>query len=450
MLFGLLLSILTATYSLTSTTTVESSGEVPANATYYYARTATTGQKGQMTAGNSTCLSLAGWDGSTIHSLALQMRSNKTSGTGSLSVRIGNEVVWSIANQPFEHESWHGSYTTDWVYIQRDIFHQVQPGDTIEIVISATENSLYIASYNILYEPAELYPYTIDFKTGLDTVPTSLHQTEVGAQVVLPHWLDTAGWYFIGWSEQDIENTYQAPNILPAGSIYFPNKDMCLWAVYVDNIGTLANLEYITGEYAIGRITAFTESISGEDMGMVMNGNVEHSEVQLASMHMPLGVNNVPYITQEIRTDMIYALTFLSDHELEIQHMKTGTYVGYTKNQLSSERSIWQYRILEDNSLAIYYIYQEKAYALYFGFGVQGTTEYAIAYAQHISIDDWHKNGMWLFAAEMTEYTSWPLGRGDDLENIFTPHHSSNNFTWYIGGYKLHILNGKKYLRILQ
>ena len=109
MLFGLLLSILTATYSLTSTTTVESSGEVPANATYYYARTATTGQKGQMTAGNSTCLSLAGWDGSTIHSLALQMRSNKTSGTGSLSVRIGNEVVWSIAKQPFEHESWHGS-----------------------------------------------------------------------------------------------------------------------------------------------------------------------------------------------------------------------------------------------------------------------------------------------------------------------------------------------------
>ena len=56
MLLGFIFSILTATYSLSSTTLVEVSGDVPTGSTYTYERTATSGQKGQMTEGNSTRL----------------------------------------------------------------------------------------------------------------------------------------------------------------------------------------------------------------------------------------------------------------------------------------------------------------------------------------------------------------------------------------------------------
>ena len=66
MLLGLIFSILTATYSLSSTTHVEASGDIPEYSTYYYARSAEHGQKGQITAGNSTCLTLTGWDGKYI------------------------------------------------------------------------------------------------------------------------------------------------------------------------------------------------------------------------------------------------------------------------------------------------------------------------------------------------------------------------------------------------
>ena len=95
MLLGFLLSILTATYTLNSTTSVEQTGTAPTSSVAIYERTATTGQKGQMTAGNSTRLELSGWDGCTIVGIELQMRSNTSSGAGSLVVQIGKDTDFS-------------------------------------------------------------------------------------------------------------------------------------------------------------------------------------------------------------------------------------------------------------------------------------------------------------------------------------------------------------------
>ena len=150
MLLAFLFSILTATYSLSSTTSVEASGVLPEGATHTYERSATTGQKGQMTAGNSTRLYLTGWEGCTIRTVTLSMRSNKSAGAGSLRMRIGNNEVWSIADEPFDSDAWAGQYTTDFVPICKHMQTTVD-GD-IEIIISATENSLYIQSYEIAYE----------------------------------------------------------------------------------------------------------------------------------------------------------------------------------------------------------------------------------------------------------------------------------------------------------
>jgi hypothetical protein len=113
MLLGILLSILTATYTLNSTTSVEQTGTAPTSSVAIYERSAATGQKGQMTAGNSTRLDLSGWDGCTIVGIELQMRSNTSSGAGSLMVQIGKDTLWSIENKSFNDNQWAGQFSTN-------------------------------------------------------------------------------------------------------------------------------------------------------------------------------------------------------------------------------------------------------------------------------------------------------------------------------------------------
>jgi hypothetical protein len=112
MICALILSIFSATFTLTSTTEVKPSGVLPNSSTYEYKRSATTGQKGQMTAGNTTCLELNGWDGCIIRKVELQMHSNTKSGRGFLDMTVGNNVVWAIEDQDFCEEAWAGMYTT--------------------------------------------------------------------------------------------------------------------------------------------------------------------------------------------------------------------------------------------------------------------------------------------------------------------------------------------------
>lgn len=99
MILSIILSIFSVTFTLSSTTEVKPSGVLPDSTTYRYERTATTGQRGQMTEGNSTYLELNGWDGYIVRAIELQMRSNKSSGKGLLNMTVGDDVVWSIEDQ---------------------------------------------------------------------------------------------------------------------------------------------------------------------------------------------------------------------------------------------------------------------------------------------------------------------------------------------------------------
>ena len=149
MILSIILSIFSVTFTLSSTTEVKPSGVLPDSTTYRYERTATTGQKGQMTEGNATRLELNGWDGYVIRAVELQMRSNKSSGKGSLCMSVGDDVVWAIDDREFCEDAWAGMYTTDWVPITQQM-NVLVTNEPIEITISATENSLYIYSYTII------------------------------------------------------------------------------------------------------------------------------------------------------------------------------------------------------------------------------------------------------------------------------------------------------------
>lgn len=106
---------------------------------------------GQLTKGKSSTLTLTGYAGTVIKSITLSMKSNKSAGSGSLSIKIGSTEVDSIATGAF-YKNWYSSYSQSYVDIKRDINASVGEGESITIVIAATVNSLYCQSYTIEYE----------------------------------------------------------------------------------------------------------------------------------------------------------------------------------------------------------------------------------------------------------------------------------------------------------
>lgn len=400
------LSILTATYTLNSTTTVKQSGTAPESSVATYERTSSTGQKGQMTAGNSTRLELRGWDDYIIKEVELQMRSNMKSGAGSLSVVVGMDTLWKIDNQPFSDDVWAGNYSTDWLSIAKSMNTLVEENECIEINISATENSLYINSYTIYYAVPQCY--TVTFHTGLDTCPVPLIQSAPDEPIELPAWQDTANWYFWGWTEVEVLDNQLITPLLLAGDTYLPRKNMTLWSVYSNQRENKAVSEYISGQYAIAMCYVGTD-IEGDDM--VMDGYVqENGFISTQPVKLMRNHDGAYCIQSMLPEDVFYDVQFYKDSTVSIMHHDTKRMIGYKGEKLFTIDTLWQYRVLEeDGSLAIYYPYDDKYYALYMGLKTIGNINLTVAYSQEINIPIWCKFGLWLFPK--VEITTWPFGK---------------------------------------
>ena len=440
MLLGLLFSILTATYTVNSTSTVEQTGDVPAYSTYSYERTATTGQKGQMTAGNSTRLHLAGWDGCVIRSVALQMRSNTESGAGSLSVKVGQEVAWKITNMSFADTEWAGNYSTEWVEVKKVLNVQVDDFEEIDIWISATENSLYIGSYTIEYEPAVAGESRVRFVTGLDVAPDDMLPSEIGGAIVLPAWQDTAIWHFVGWSEVEILEETPVGEVLTAGSEYVPMRNTTLWAVYSD-ADSKAVTNYVSGKYVIAQRSALTEVETGS--GMALASEVSGGYVDLCGVEMEKNSEGCYELKTSIMDEMIYDVVFASDSILSIEHVASGTLVGYKNTSLHTNNSLWKYKVLSDSSLLMYYDYSGRQYALMLGYDPDNNV---VARAQRVDVGKWTSNAFWLFPIVYPTYTSWPFGKMYGVEDVRVPMDGTGECVWHWGNYELHVKDGKKIL----
>jgi hypothetical protein len=395
MFLSILFSILTATYTLKSTTTVEQSGTAPESSVAIYERTATSGQQGQMTEGNSTRLELSGWDGCTIRAVELQMRSNTKSGAGSLYVVVGIDTVLCIDNQSFSDEQWAGEYSTNWRSIAKSTNTLVEDAECIEIKILATENSLYIQSYTIYYEPPIPQCYTVTFYTGLDTCPITLKQSTPDEPLILPAWQDTAKWYFLGWTEEEVLDNQLITPLLSVGDTYLPRKNMTLWSVYSNQREHRAVSEYISGQYAIAMSNEVT-TLEGD--GMIMDGYVKDGVVSKQPVGLQRNSDGVYCIYSTLKENVLYDVQFYEDSTVSIMHHETKRMIGYKGNKLFTIDTLWQYRVLEeDGSLAIYYSYEDSYeknyYALYMG--LQQNT--MVAYAPKIDIVNWDSNALWLF-----------------------------------------------------
>jgi hypothetical protein len=440
MLLTFIFSILTATYSLNSTTTVELSGSAPASSTVLYERTASSGKKGQMTAGNSTRLELRGWDGCNIKSVELQMHSNISAGAGSLTMKVGIDTLWAILNQPFNNEVWAGEYSTEWVTVQQSMNTIVGEDECIEINISATENSLYINSYTIYYEPASPQTYLVHFETGLDTCPHLIKQSMPGQEVILPMWKDTACWYFLGWTETEVLENQLITSVLPAGSTYIPRKNTTLWAVYSEIKENAPILDYVSGKYVLTMYNEATAILGG---GMALCGSVGELGVPVSLVQMTKNNAGIFCLETTPTDDMLYDLVFNEDNTLTITHVNTNKTIGYKGNKLATIETPWQYSVLDDGSLSIYNQQGNYSYALYIG----AQDNIMSAYAQRINLDNWQTNAFWLFPVVEVQYTSWPFGKFDALPIITLPE-SLDEVVYHFGIHELHIRDGKKIIYI--
>ena len=447
MLFGFIFTILTATFSLSSNNTVQPEGILPPYSSYAYERSASTGKIGQMTEGNTTRLRLDGWDGCTIHKVILKMHSNSKSGGGELEMTIGENMAWKITDASFSEEAWAGEYTTAWVDIVQEMNMTVGNYEDINILITASENSLYINQYTIEYTPATATCYTITFRTGVEQTLDPIQQSGIGDPVILPAWQDTADWYFIGWSESEIEEGDDFSNILVAGSEYIPKGNTYLWAVYSDVKEITAVDEYQSGRYVMTMWNAVTEYYA--HTGMAMCGSIVEAEVPLVAANLMRNAADKCCLMTKIEDDMIYELEF-EDSTLTITHVASEKQIGYLDTRLDYSENKWQYKVLKDGSLGIYLtdVTPTNTYALRFAVSTNYDEKYLVAKVQRLDVANWESDGFWLFPIIYPRYTSWPFGKKNVYEDEETLSSilSEATYMMHLGGYVLFVKDKQKYL----
>lgn len=433
MILGLLISILSATYTVASSNSVNVSGDVPEGSEVVYSRTGT-GQKDRITEGNSVCLQLQGWDGFIVDSVVMQMHSNTAQGAGSLIMRIGERVVWEIPDTDFANVAWYGNFTTRWVDISQRIEEKVGIGEDIDLLIEASKNSLYINSYTIYYHLPERVRYTVQLESGLGE-RWALKEDTIGGGVLLPQSIDTLSWHFVGWSEKELMDSDVCPHVFVSGERYYPKSDCTLWAVYRDGDGMQAISDVIPGYYVLGSSFWQRCMVGGVQDGYVATESVL-LQVDTAGGYEWLG---------EVRDEMVYYVDILTDSTLILECSKIGDWIGYKGNMLADAEEVWQYRILEDGSLGLYYKDGAHFRMLYMGY--TNNSDNVVALAMRVEPDKMRNNGILCFPIKETHFTSWPLGKWDGVEDVIYGDDKERVYQW--GIYELRVKNGKKSLRLL-
>ena len=144
----------TATYVQTSTCTIEAHGVAPEGSSATFETTYQT--KDQLTEGHSMTYTISGYDDKTIEAITLRMRSNKNTGAGKMYVKIGKKKVAEIPpfttfDNWFDSGGYQGVFTDIHVSFKEGANLTVGADEKIEIMIEASQNSLYCELVSITW-----------------------------------------------------------------------------------------------------------------------------------------------------------------------------------------------------------------------------------------------------------------------------------------------------------
>ena len=418
------------------------SGDVPAGATAAYVCTY---QKGTISAGNTATLTLTGWQNVDVSKVVLYMKSNKTSGAGSLSMKADDVVVWSIPNAGFNSSAWASGYRTDYVPVTHT-FRTPVSGTVLSIEVKATESSLYISHYEIEYTRHTPVPHTVTYETGIDTehfLPVT--ESAAGEGIILPDiaWQEE-DWYFLGWTTSPVIEETKCPPYEQAGTRLFPKEDMTLYALYTNQLNH--------------RWTAATELQSGR---YLMTSPVFKSSFHgdAASGYIPLTASHVTsatvagepayvYTIADWETDEVYYLEILADSMLTIRNELSGNYLGVRQNKVASARYEWQYRTYSDGTLLLYSSSEQGEYVLQIA---ESLDKMEWAKLSRTTINDRPNGNLCLFYLPNSEtdakWSSYPQ-RILPVGETYLDGKPQPSYDIHFGNYILRIQNQKKYLII--
>jgi hypothetical protein len=146
----------TVTYTVASTSSVNTTGTAPEGSSAAYLKSA--GIAGTITINQSATLTLSGYAGYKITNIVLSMRSQPATGAGTLSVVAGTTTIASVnPAAAFNTASWYGAWSSPtFVDVTKTPTpYDIQSDENVVITIAATANSLYIQSYTITYETSD-------------------------------------------------------------------------------------------------------------------------------------------------------------------------------------------------------------------------------------------------------------------------------------------------------
>ena len=428
------------------------SGDIPAGASYEYTQTGS--RSGQMTAGTDILLRLYGYTGCTLQSVALEMKSSTSAGAGALSLSVGDEMLWTIADAPFNAQTWAGAFSTDWVEITHDLSGRtVSSGEEIQLHLTASANSLYLQSVAITYTAPEAQAYTVQFRTHVPDAVASLTESQPGAGVVLPEVpIEDDVWMFMGWRDQPLLSTQSRPDIYPAGVLYHPTADCTLHAVFQ----TAEEDEYwwpadsITdGDYLITMLLPDAATLY-QATGEVSSGRLASIPYYFYSAIVDPLSFQMPY-----NEDGVYTLTWRADSTLNIKHKASSSYVllgASSKFVKTASGSPWQVRAQYDATMQMTFHQLWASYGLYdYMFGMKSAGDGVYFQPLQSGQDPW----LLLYALSdepshvPATYTSYPYGRDDEHDALLPIRtDGTTRYTLPFGPAKLIIQNGQKTLQI--
>lgn len=360
-----------ATYTVTSYHAISlTDGTAPDGSVVTFNSTTASGAR--VTAGNSATLTVSGYDGQFIRSMTLQMHSNKSGGGGSLHAYLGETEVATIADASFADPTWNGAYagSESWVNI-RVPFERgftVPDGSVLTIVVEASANSLYVGGCVIGYRTGSglSIPKVVSFSTGTEETLPPVQEAEAGRGVLLPSLPDPdMVWHFLGWMETQQPHTEVCPAYHRAGTIYFPNRNTTLYALYTNKSGReelVQDTLFASGKYAIVSAT----------YSVMMQGEVNDRKVLSTPVTLSQGEDGLYRLAQEtIPEDCRYNIVF-TDSTATVQHVASNSFVGYytSSNGLQAVEREWSVQEMAEHSLCFYHgrTIDGLAYCLYSSF----------------------------------------------------------------------------------
>ena len=422
------MNLLMLILSVVMTWTVESKNSVSGEGTYPATMTATYScsyQKGTVRAKDTATISFANMGGMTIEQIEVYVRSNKSAGSGIITVDLNGS---SVATKEGSLKDWVGLYDNSNYHSLPLLQTSISDVHELSVSLVGTVNSLYIEKYVIQYTPASVKSVTL-MKGNAEY--TTLTEKSAGAGVILPDMADEGNWKFAAWSRNHFYQISTMPDswILP-GRFYPVEKDT-LWAVYAYDMPykeafatTLSDGLYLYADTT--RMIAMS--------GAVSDGITENAAVNISD------------------PSQVYDITFDETSETAIiYHPATNTYIGYNGLSLADEASLW--KVYHSGATTAFYMQSgNKTYILWPDYikqiYVNEINEF-IPCAALVKADNLSSAPTVLISAEplMEEpvFTCHPEN-GMGIENAISPQQKEYNLP--IGNYRLIIRNGQKFMQI--